>query len=43
MDEWLLKQATYAPAQMSTSDIAVAAGVFLAAFGGGLFFANLSG
>ena len=40
VDEWLLKQATYAPAQTSTADLALAAAVFVGAFGAGLFFAN---
>jgi len=40
VDAWLLKQATFAPAQTSTADLAIAATVFLATFGVGLFVAN---
>ena len=42
VDEWLLKQATLAPAKTTTTDLALAVGVFIAAFGSGLYFANLS-
>ena len=42
VDEWLLKQATYAPAQTTSTDLALAVGVFIAAFGAGLYFANNS-
>lgn len=40
VDEWLLKQATYAPGQTSTADLAIAATVFVAAFGAGIFFSK---
>lgn len=40
VNEWLLKQATYAPAKTSGADLALAALVFIGAFGGGLYFAN---
>ena len=39
VDEYLLKKATYAPAQTSGADLAIAGAVFVAAFGVGLFFA----
>lgn len=38
IDAWLLKQATAAPSKTSTSDVVIAALVFVAAFGGGLYF-----
>ena len=40
VDEWLLKQATFAPAKTSSADIAIAAAVFFATFVGGLYFAQ---
>jgi len=43
VDEWLLKQATFAPAKTSGTDLALSALVFVAAFGGGLYFANGAG
>ena len=42
VDEWLLKQATYAPAQTTGADLAIAGAVFVAAFGAGLYFAQAS-
>ena len=39
VDAWLLKQATNAASQTTGTDLAVAAGVFIAAFGAGLYFA----
>ena len=39
VDAWLLKQATYAPAQTTSVDLAIAGAVFVAAFGAGLYFA----
>ena len=43
VDEWLLKQATYAPSKTTAVDLALAATVFVGAFAAGLFFANKSG
>lgn len=43
IDEWLLKQATYAPSKTTAVDLALAATVFVGAFAAGLFFANKSG
>jgi len=40
VDAWLLKQATYAPSKTSAADLTVAALVFAAAFGAGLFFSR---
>jgi|TARA_B100000524_G_scaffold200801_1_gene104556 hypothetical protein len=40
VDEWLLKQATFAPSKTSATDLGLGVLVFLLAFGGGLFFAN---
>ena len=40
VDEWLLKQATYAPAKTSGADIAIAAAVFALAFGSGIYFTS---
>ena len=40
VDEWLLKQAVGSTTQTSSTDLALAAGVFLLAFGSGLYFAN---
>ena len=37
---WLLKQATFAPSQTSTADIAIAGAVFVAAFASGIYFAG---
>mmetsp|Transcript_25593 Transcript_25593/g.63497 ORF Transcript_25593/g.63497 Transcript_25593/m.63497 type:complete len:166 (-) Transcript_25593:366-863(-) len=37
VDEWLLKQATFAPAKTSVTDIALALSVFVVAFGAGTF------
>ena len=38
-----LKQATYAPAKTTGTDLALAGAVFIAAFGAGLYFANKAG
>ena len=43
VDEWLLRQATFAPSKMSATDMGLALVVFVAAFGGGLMFANQGG
>jgi hypothetical protein len=43
VDEWLLKQATYAPSKTTAADLAVAGAVFVVAFGAGLYFANKAG
>ena len=40
VDAWLLKQATFAPSQTSTADIAIAGAVFVAAFASGIYFAG---
>lgn len=40
VDEWLLKQATFAPANVNTSDIAAAAAVFVLSVAFGLFVAH---
>ena len=40
VDEWLLKQATFAPSKVDSSDIAIAAAVFFASLFLGLYFAQ---
>ena len=40
VDEWLLRQATYAPAQTTPVDLVAAGCVFIAAFGTGIYFAS---
>ena len=41
VDEWLLKQATFAPQKTTNTDLALTAGVFLTTFCAGLYFANM--
>jgi len=43
IDAWLLKQATAAPSKTSAADVAAAVLVFVAAFGGTVFFKGVGG